>query len=80
MSFNYIFRNYVVTKYLNNTLYSNDMEHHILKNISENLNNEVKKKSNRLNIDQLSKISQLETRLQKLEMIIGSEKLILVRI
>lgn len=76
----FAFRNYIVTKLLNNILYTNDKERLIFKNISENQNSKVIKKSNQFNVDKLSKISQLEIRLQKLEKIIGSEKLTLVRI
>jgi hypothetical protein len=76
----FVFRNYIVTKLLNNILYTNDKERLIFKNIPENLNNKVIKKSIQFKVDKLSKISQLEIRLRKLEMIIGSEQLMLVRI
>lgn len=52
---------------------------HDLINVSPDLSMKTMLKPNLLKIDQSSKIFELEQRLRKLEIIIGSEKLILVR-
>lgn len=56
--------------------YDNDSFNKI---ISQVLNFKVTLSPNKLKTDQLTRLSQLERRLRKLEIIVGSEKLALVR-
>lgn len=71
-----VFRNFI--ELLNKILYKENKERTI-NNIPRVINNKVVSSTNNLT-DQLSQISRLEKRLQKLEIIIGSDKCILVNI
>lgn len=73
----YVFRNFI--ELLNKILYSDNKER-VINNIPRVINIKVVSNTNKLKTDQLSQISRLEKRLQKLEIIIGSDKCTLVNI